>query len=372
MTHPPQAPAPQPSAPGAAAQSGLAERIDLLILARLAGPMARPPAPAELRKSLAPLVARALPASPGADGRRVTWDEIFAQRVAALRARGDMTAKSPLAVTETGRARAARGLGVQQVPAWRLVRSRILPALALGLGPDDPVVQRRLSNTDDLRASILRARHELPIPAAPTRVQAMDALILRHIGVTGGGPLMRHLNALRRYLLEQILGDRTRLDLDRLYALMAADAAGSQRRDSTALRDALAQTWLAEAASAPADHASASASRDQPGPRQAFDLAGFARAVQDAADSEHGAGRFGERKVFIAALWQRLCQTPGCADMSADTFKRHLVDANREHLLSLHRADLVQVMDPDLVQASETVYGNATFHFVESTARRNE
>jgi hypothetical protein len=105
--------------------------------------------------------------------------------------------------------------------------------------------------------------------------------------------------------------------------------------------------------------------RTAPMPAPGLDLAAFAREVQTAADREQE-GRFGTRKVFIAAVWRRLRDTAVCAGMDLDAFKRHLVDANRADLLALHRADLVPMMDPEEVKASEILYGNASFHFIES------
>lgn len=83
--------------------------------------------------------------------------------------------------------------------------------------------------------------------------------------------------------------------------------------------------------------------------------------VRDAAAKVKAPGRFGDRKVFVSALWQRVGNTLG---MSLDAFKQWLVVQHRAGVLQLARADLVAAMDPDLVAASEIRFGNATFHFL--------
>jgi hypothetical protein len=68
--------------------------------------------------------------------------------------------------------------------------------------------------------------------------------------------------------------------------------------------------------------------------------------------------------VFIAALWRASQREPSLQHISLPEFKQRLVEANAQSFLHLSRADLVQAMDPQLVAESETVYLNATFHFV--------
>lgn len=390
------------------------ERLDLLILARVAGAGKRPPGPANVRKDLARFV--------GARWSASEWRARLDQRIEALRARGDLAPRPPLAITDDGRARVARALGLDPaapVPPWRALRGWLLPALALGLAPDAPRVRERLSKADGLRAAVLRREHGLPGPETPTRGQAVDALAWQALGVDTDRRLS--LNEVRRKLLMQRLGRDTRLDLDKLVNLLAAEAAGASRPDADALRDALVRGWLeggagedapeardqagaaresdaegalAAAAELPADGGAVvdgaivaedavpapiagpadstapmpvvAAARAMAAPPPArFDLAAFARAVQRAADDERD-GRFGERKVFISAVWRRLRQAPLLDGMDLDGFKRRLVDANRADLLALHRADLVSLMDAGEVHASEIAYGNATFHFIES------
>lgn len=105
----------------------------------------------------------------------------------------------------------------------------------------------------------------------------------------------------------------------------------------------------------------------QPGSSQGGSTSGgledFARQVRDAAGRARS-GVFGDRKVFISALWRDL-SGPGDGAGSLEQFKQRLVEANRRGLLRLYRADLVEEIDPAEVAASATRYLDATFHFVE-------
>jgi hypothetical protein len=326
------------------------ERIDLLILARLAGPGKRPPAARDVRDNLA----RFVDARPGA----AEWPARFDERVAALRDRGDVE-PGRLAVTDAGRARVTAALGVNPVPAWKTLKTWILPALALGLSPAAPRVRERLSKGEDLPGMVVHHLRGLPGSGTPTRRQVEDRLAWQQLGVDTDRPLT--LAEVRRHLLAQHLDGGSRLPADKLVPLLAATAIDARRPGADGMREALIRRWLAHPNPASDTRTSTATAASAPA---AFDLAEFARVVQAAADREQD-GRFGSRKVFIAAAWRRLREA-AAADMDLDTFKRHLVDANRADLLALHRADLVPLMDPAEVRASEITYGNATFHFIES------
>jgi len=87
--------------------------------------------------------------------------------------------------------------------------------------------------------------------------------------------------------------------------------------------------------------------------------------VLAAIPSIRGEGRFGDRRVFIAALWDRVREE---IRMSLPEFKRWLIDQHRARRLVLSRADLVAAMPHDMVVRSESetegAYRGATFHFV--------
>ncbi len=83
--------------------------------------------------------------------------------------------------------------------------------------------------------------------------------------------------------------------------------------------------------------------------------------VREAVREIPDAGRYGDEKVFIAAIYDWISSR---TDMSMADFKRWLIDQNRQGNLFLARADLVGAMDPDMVRRSEIESLGATFHFV--------
>ena len=105
----------------------------------------------------------------------------------------------------------------------------------------------------------------------------------------------------------------------------------------------------------------------------------IATLVHRALAAVQGAGRLGDRKVFIASLWATMlhidAQTCGTLPYGAtlEHFKAWLLRGLRltrdgtergAPLVVLARADFVAAMDPTMVAASETVTDGATFHFV--------
>lgn len=78
--------------------------------------------------------------------------------------------------------------------------------------------------------------------------------------------------------------------------------------------------------------------------------------------------RFGDEKVFVSAIWDRLQNDPRMGGMSLDGFKRALLAAHRDQILTLSRADLVGAMNYGDVSRSEISDMNATFHFVMDPA----
>jgi hypothetical protein len=105
----------------------------------------------------------------------------------------------------------------------------------------------------------------------------------------------------------------------------------------------------------------------------------IADLVHRALAAIQGAGRLGDRKVFIASLWAMMlhieAQTRGTLPYSAtlEHFKAWLLRGLRltrdgtekgAPLVVLARADFVAAMDPTMVAASENVTDGATFHLV--------
>jgi hypothetical protein len=129
-----------------------------------------------------------------------------------------------------------------------------------------------------------------------------------------------------------------------------------------------------------AGEAAGVAERRNARPRQAtraadVDLADFARTVlaiaegveQDPTADDLARGRFGTRKVFIAAVRRGLRDTAYARLPRADVDEL-MLKARRDGLLSLARADLVAAMDPAELRDSEITHPliGSTVHFVVS------
>jgi hypothetical protein len=109
----------------------------------------------------------------------------------------------------------------------------------------------------------------------------------------------------------------------------------------------------------------------------------IANLVYRALAAVQDAGRFGDRKVFIASLWTMMlrieAQTGGTLTEGAvlEHFKAWLLCSrlltqdgtdDGARLIVLCRADLVAAMDPAQVAASDTVADGAVFHFAVDPA----
>jgi hypothetical protein len=92
-------------------------------------------------------------------------------------------------------------------------------------------------------------------------------------------------------------------------------------------------------------------------------LVDFAGAVLATAARVPESGRFGDRKVFVSAVWDALPEAARDG-LSLDSFKRQLFVAHRLGLLVLARADLVAAMPAASVTASQIGYDGVQFHFV--------
>lgn len=101
-------------------------------------------------------------------------------------------------------------------------------------------------------------------------------------------------------------------------------------------------------------------------------LAEFVRVIEDALPrirggfntDERSVGRFGNRKVFISAVWRAIRNDPRLGGLTESQFKSMLLDALKSSLLELARADLVAAMDEGEVKSSTITSHGAQFHFV--------
>jgi hypothetical protein len=211
---------------------------------------------------------------------------------------------------------------------------------------------------------LLKRQYELPTAEVPKLDDAIDALAWKLIGFEGVAGKF-DAKAVKTALLNRELGDGRAADFKKAASRLVARRAGARRDDAKELRDAVLRDWLDRDGQARIEGQPPrlEARPAEPRTRPPLDPAALAERVKAAARA-CPTGRFGDHKVFIAHVWDRLRDEPDLAGMDLDGFKRALAEANNLRLLDLARADLVQAMDPEDVRRSEIQYLNATFHFI--------
>jgi hypothetical protein len=261
--------------------------------------------------------------------------------------------RNTFALTDTGRERGLRFLGVTELPPrtnWSKVIAKYLFPKAAGLSES---AAAKLDNGDKLAAFILKRKYGFGVGAGSTVSQVVEAVACKEIGF----PEETTLQGLLCAVLSRLLGSG-RLPKEKLLKQLPLFETGLAAVSAEAARRKVVRDWL-----------DGTPARGKPLPPPApppepFDLPAFAATVKALAADSRPEDRFHGNKVFIAALWRASQREPSLRHISLPEFKQRLVEANAQHLLHLSRADLVQAMDPQLVAESETVYLNATFHFV--------
>ncbi len=291
----------------------IADRLDLLVLARIATTADRP-----TLASIASSLRRFAPATlADAEWTRTVADAV--ERTKHLDAVDEVT----------------RRIGPKR--PWKQLAERVFPALGLGTSDDKTIA--RLTGRDEWTAAIAgRALGLWTSGPAPSLSAVCDAYAWRSLGLPGRAkrcpPEVRAL-----FIQRELQTDPG--PPDRLLRLFVARELEAARPELRVLRDALVRNWLLGKPLG----------------------ASFTEDVRRAARSaQHGV--FGGRKVFISAVWDELRRTKHWSTLSIPDFKRRLLDAQRAGGLELARADLVAAMDPRLVADSETLADGASFHFI--------
>jgi hypothetical protein len=355
------------------------ERLETILLARLATPSKTPPnamALAKLTRRFAPTTLT-----------EPAWRELVEATLAQLQAQQIVGTDRRL----LHKAELHTRIGPHTAKRWEHWADGLLPALALGIRIDDGKARRRLSVADGwvsaIAGRVLGIWHSGPPPSLKL---LGDALIWRELGLPGtpeGCPSTLRAHFLKRHIA---MKDGTPSQLVRQIASRAVKAPNAA---VATVRDALVRHWLAGGDlrddlvnAAPADATTARAeaagsATSEPGVER-HDVRGLAtngaarepssatpdsRSLIDAARvaaQEAHDGLFGDRKVFISSVWSALRQHTMWSALALDDFKRQLVAAHRNQQLVLARADFVSAMDPALVAASETRTDGATFHFI--------
>ena len=337
----------------------LSDRLDDLVIARLAT-SSQPPSVAEL--------ARATRAFAPATCDETAWAALIADAVARLIGAGQLDGERR---APGGPAAAAARFGLAGALDWKRVQDRIVPGLALGLAADDTKGHARLKTRDAWVAAVVgRARGLWTAGPPPSLAAVADALVWQALALPGKPG--RNPKAVRAHFVGVALGGGAAAStgtLERRAALLAAQAAGAVRADLNGLREALVRHWLqglswvGDPSAPPPARAPTSASPVAAAPPASDPHIDFAAEVQAAA-GRVTEGRFGARKVFVAALWR----DPAFAGLSLAEFKARLLAAHRAGTTTLARADLTGAMDPALLRESEIAHLDSRYHFVETEA----
>lgn len=349
------------------------DRLETILLARLSL-TAKPPGLAALAK----LTQRFAPTTLAPPA----WRDIVEAALKRMESRGLIDA-ARIAKPDALSSR----VGPSSAKKWEQWQKSLLPALALGIRPDDTAGRRKLSLVDGWASAIAaRALGFWNGGPPPSSKQLGNALVWRDLGLPGA--IEECPPTLRAHFLRKHVA-KADGSPSKVLKQLAAQAVRAANADSDALRDALVRQWLTGAAFASADatHVDEPAAKPptppviaptvttattptvttppDPTPPVATPLNGAALipAARDAAQRAVD-GVFGDRKVFISAVYETLHAQPAFAHLALDDFKRALVVALREGHIQLSRADYVSAMDPKLVAASETRADGATFHFI--------
>jgi hypothetical protein len=294
----------------------IADRLDLLVLARVATSKDRP-TPTSIASSLRRFSPATLAES--------AWTQAVGDAVERTKEL-DATAE------------VARRLG--QTRTWKQLAERVFPALGLGLAASEDKMIARLTGRDEWTAAIAgRALGLWTTGAAPSLSVVCDAYAWRSLGLSGRAK--RCPPEVRAVFIQRELQTDPGPP-DRLLRLFAARELEAARPELRVLRDALVRTWLL-------------------GKTLGHDS--FTEDVREVARAaQHGV--FGGRKVFISAVWDGLRRAARWSTLSIADFKRRLLESHRAGSLELARADLVAAMEPRLVADSETLADGASFHFI--------
>lgn len=262
-------------------------------------------------------------------------------------------------LTDSGRQRALRYLGVSELPPrmrWSDIIARYLFPKVAGLTES---AAAKLRTTEQLAAFLLKRKYQLGAGAGATLNQVMEALVCQQLGYANESTLQGLLCA----VLSNLIGSE-RLPKDQLTRQLPLFDTGLNTLRAEAIRRKIVQEGFQSPASSPKVSEIAPSPKTDANSQEAFDLEEFAATVKALAADSPPQDRFHNNKVFIAALWRASQQEPSLRRFTLDEFKQHLLEANAKHLLHLSRADFVQAMDPQLVEQSATTHLNATFHFV--------
>jgi hypothetical protein len=310
-----------------------------LILARLAMPGKKPPAPAAIHKDVAPLIRGGLS------------KDRFADVLTELRTAGHLPPKGQ-ALTESGRAHALGVLGLAELPPkcnWGKVKAGFLIPNALGLKPWSETDVACAATADKLAARLIQTKFELPVASDANLSGVLESLVCKLAGFPG----CRSLKELAATVISRELQADPPLSVKDAAKLAPRLLLGVAKSGVDGFRMKVLGGSFEDRTEPKAEAAI---------PRP--DLPAFADAVRVAA-AGCPTGWSGDDLVLISHVWKHVRDWSEFQSVDLPAFKEKLLAANRERLLTLSRADLVQALDPRDVLDSETTYLNAAFHFLK-------
>jgi hypothetical protein len=326
-----------------------------LVLVRMTLPSKKPISPSAVRKDVGKLL------EPGLSSAE--FDELRNElATAGFLSKGP---RNTFVLTDAGRDRAMRFLGLAELPAgtnWSTVIAKCLFPKATALLGE---AAEKLDSGDKIAALILKRKYGLSAGAGSSVSRVLEALACKQLGF----PDETTLDGLVCAVVSNLMGSE-RLTKKNLVKQLPLFETGLSVAKADAARCKVVRDWLHDEHKDKASSGAASSpqppeSHVAPTPElDPLDLPTFAATVRRLAEDSPPHDRFHDNKVFIAPLWRASQQEPSFPHLSLSEFKQRLVEANSQNLLHLSRADLVQAMDPQLVADSETVYLNATFHFI--------
>ena len=248
-----------------------------LVLVRMALPGKKPAAPAAVRRDVGKVLNDELSGAEFDDLRSELAD-------AGFLAKGQ---RNTFALTDAGRERALRFLGVAEIPPrtnWSAVIARYLFPKAAGLSAN---AAARLENGDKLAAFILKRKYGLAAGAGSTVNQVLEAIACKQLGFSDETTL----DGLLCSVLSRLMGFE-RLAKEKLVKQLPLFETGLTAARADAARCKVVRDWLG----GPTPPGSPAL--------EPFDLSTFAATVRALAASSPPRDRFHDNKVFIAALWR--------------------------------------------------------------------
>lgn len=330
---------------------------------------------AGLRTDIAPLVEHRLtPAE---------WRQSLDELVFILLTEGQVvTQRMRLTITETGLAAAVRFLGAP-IPArseWSAVRDVLLVGRALGVEVAQAPRRKKLESAQGLRGAILESSFGLPSAKSKSVTGLRDTLARKAAPKAGNPSGQRNASASSRTTrarraVEKLLRRPREFASDAaLLAELAAEQVGAQETSVLSLRKAILRKLLGR----PADVQKSEEPHGTVAPRPApsrptggrpqdasapVELTVFCREVASAARA-CAEGWPGNRRAYIATVWERLAQSRPEWRLTIDTFKARLLDAHKAGALTLAYADLPSKDTIELVHASAVRDRNNAWHFI--------